>query len=234
MFTTCRQTHRGFTLIELLVVIAIIAILAAILFPVFATARSSAKKTACLSNLKQIGLALHMYANADPKGYIPYSDDPKWGWYIKSLNWEGYTSSYELLVRLEPYTRNQDIFYDPAFPGDKETRQNPTDKSQPPTIGYFYFNCKNWFPQGPQLKTDFVPKTFHPRPVIAMCVGMKFNGQLATGPHKLSNRANGANYLFLDGHVISAGVYQYASCYPDKANGGPYGRVEDLESIGKQ
>lgn len=52
---------RGFTLIELLVVIAIIAILAAILFPVFARARESARKTSCLSNMKQIGLAAMMY-----------------------------------------------------------------------------------------------------------------------------------------------------------------------------
>ncbi len=55
--------HRAFTLIELLVVIAIIAILASILFPVFAQARAAAKKTACLSNMKQIGLGFTMYAN---------------------------------------------------------------------------------------------------------------------------------------------------------------------------
>src|SRR4051812_37521503 len=53
----------AFTLVELLVVIAIIAILAAILFPVFAQAKEAAKKTQCLSNLKQVGLAIKLYQN---------------------------------------------------------------------------------------------------------------------------------------------------------------------------
>ena len=56
-----KQTYRGFTLIELLVVIAIIAILAAILFPVFSQARESARKTTCLSNTRQIGMATRLY-----------------------------------------------------------------------------------------------------------------------------------------------------------------------------
>jgi prepilin-type N-terminal cleavage/methylation domain-containing protein/prepilin-type processing-associated H-X9-DG protein len=67
------NSHRGFTLIELLVVIAIIAILAAILFPVFAQARAKARQSACLSNMKQLGTGLMMYAQ-DYDETMPLND----------------------------------------------------------------------------------------------------------------------------------------------------------------
>ena len=71
----------GFTLIELLVVIAIIAILAAILFPVFAQAREKARTTRCTSNLKQLGIAMIQYAN-DTRGQLPHiaarANPPDW------------------------------------------------------------------------------------------------------------------------------------------------------------
>ncbi len=76
-----RSQRRGFTLIELLVVIAIIAILAAILFPVFAQARESARAASCLSNLRQIGLSVHMYSS-------DYDEMFPDGGYGGQRNWE--------------------------------------------------------------------------------------------------------------------------------------------------
>src|SRR5579862_7266477 len=85
MLRTDRKA-RAFTLIELLVVIAIIAILAAILFPVFARAREAARKTACLSNMKQLGLASQMYKQDYDETYPDSRDTwfdgpPPLSWY---------------------------------------------------------------------------------------------------------------------------------------------------------
>ena len=87
------QRKRGFTLIELLVVIAIIAILAAILFPVFQKVRENARRTSCLSNEKQIGLAIIQYNNDNdenmPPGRYPYGNARGWACqvypYVKSV-----------------------------------------------------------------------------------------------------------------------------------------------------
>jgi len=74
--------QRGFTLIELLVVIAIIAILAAILFPVFAKAREKARQSSCLSNTKQIGLGMMQYAqDYDETYHFAYTTTPTVQWY---------------------------------------------------------------------------------------------------------------------------------------------------------
>ncbi len=94
--------RRGFTLIELLVVIAIIAILAAILFPVFARAREKARQTACLSNIKQLTLAGIMYAS-DWDGHMPHHYCPNPG---------GYSTVYGELIT---YVRNDDLFFCPSL-----------------------------------------------------------------------------------------------------------------------
>ncbi len=94
------KRHAGFTLIELLVVIAIIAILAAILFPVFARAREKARQTSCLSNLKQLALAEQMYQQ---------DYDEVTGTYITSAP-AGTTTDYTWIDLLLPYTNNTQIF----------------------------------------------------------------------------------------------------------------------------
>jgi prepilin-type processing-associated H-X9-DG protein len=98
-------------LIELLVVIAIIAILAAILFPVFAKAREKARQTACLSNMKQLGLAWAMYASDYDERSVPElicipGGAPERKNYIR---WSG---------RLDPYIKNDQIWQCPSDPVD--------------------------------------------------------------------------------------------------------------------
>ena len=106
------MSRKGFTLIELLVVIAIIAILAAILFPVFARAREKARQTSCLNNVKQMALAVHMYVQ-------DYDDTLLFaGMYMPESvprPWSGSSSTYcywpDLLY---PYVKNKQVFYCPS------------------------------------------------------------------------------------------------------------------------
>jgi prepilin-type N-terminal cleavage/methylation domain-containing protein len=107
--------NRAFTLIELLVVIAIIAILAAILFPVFAQAKQSAKRTTCLSNMKQTGLAILQYS-VDFDDVAPNAGGwEAWEWGAEQGNpntWPG-----GIVFRLRPYTKNMEIFRSPGDNG---------------------------------------------------------------------------------------------------------------------
>src|SRR5690349_2855891 len=91
----------GFTLIELLVVIAIIALLAALLFPVFAQARESARRTMCLSNSRQSGLAMAQYIQ-------DFDEMTPSVW--QDFNANTITDAWNLLL---PYVKNVDVFYCP-------------------------------------------------------------------------------------------------------------------------
>lgn len=134
---------NGFTLIELLVVIAIIAVLAAILFPVFARAREQARAASCLSNVKEIGVALQMYVQ-DNDGGLPicyyeltdqYASDiggvgnpGMWAgrWTISNANQQLYATQASYRAQINPYVKNNGIFKCPSDTG--------TDPQWPPKI----------------------------------------------------------------------------------------------------
>lgn len=98
--------NKGFTLIELLVVIAIIAILASILFPVFARAREKARESSCLSNQKQIGMAIIMYAG-DYDDLMPMAS-------YKPITDPAFPGSPGLKDVIMPYCKNTQIFRCPS------------------------------------------------------------------------------------------------------------------------
>ena len=159
------RSHRGFTLIELLVVIAIIAILAAILFPVFAQARERARQTACLSNLKQIGLGFAMYVQdydellpdrrdlkvSLPGGWRPWTSwptsDPRTGW---------------AAIVLQPYTHDYRIWTCPSIKGGPlgnavQVVQAISADANAPTSAYWAFRFDR--PDSPTPLDDFWGKS---------------------------------------------------------------------------
>lgn len=107
---------RGFTLIELLVVIAIIAILAAILFPVFAQAKAAAKQSACLSNQRQLGIALTQYISDwdDTLFFFGHAVDVSRREPLTPL---GATRENRWWNQIQPYTKNLQILVSPSDPG---------------------------------------------------------------------------------------------------------------------
>jgi len=135
------HSQRGFTLIELLVVIAIIAILAAILFPVFARAREQARKASCASNLKQMGLACHMYAQ-DYDEFLP----------CDSYACNSSTTHARLVGQILPYIKNTQVMYCPSAPrmGLADILSSPANATAG-NIGYYYYSY------------DQVPNTVAPK-----------------------------------------------------------------------
>jgi prepilin-type N-terminal cleavage/methylation domain-containing protein/prepilin-type processing-associated H-X9-DG protein len=120
-FPTRRRSTvaRGFTLIELLVVIAIIAILAAILFPVFAQAREAARKSSCSSNLRQIGMATQLYVQDNDSNYFQH-------WFMSPTYWFGRIDSSvnpPIVIKadglLQPYLKNYEVQKCPSFQPDQ-------------------------------------------------------------------------------------------------------------------
>jgi prepilin-type N-terminal cleavage/methylation domain-containing protein/prepilin-type processing-associated H-X9-DG protein len=120
--------RRAFTLIELLVVIAIIAILAAILFPVFAMAREKARTTTCLSNMRQVGLGLQMYCQ-DYDEVLPPANSPV-------PNFNSPTALPNFLGSLQPYLKNKGVLTCPSsIPVPLGNAQVATEESSSSYMG---------------------------------------------------------------------------------------------------
>jgi prepilin-type N-terminal cleavage/methylation domain-containing protein/prepilin-type processing-associated H-X9-DG protein len=134
MMTSFPNRRKGFTLIELLVVIAIIAILAAILFPVFARARENARRASCQSNLKQIGLGIMQYTQ-DYDEILP-------GEWTGNDNESNNTDRWKWMDSVFPYIKSEQIF---VCPSDTENRRYIYNKNLPSGLhvnyGSYYVNA---------------------------------------------------------------------------------------------
>jgi prepilin-type N-terminal cleavage/methylation domain-containing protein/prepilin-type processing-associated H-X9-DG protein len=139
--------RKAFTLIELLVVIAIISILAAILFPVFARARENARRTSCLSNLKQIGIGMMMYVQDYDGKYFARSYTTGVAlpgqsavgaatWY-----WAPYAVKPDSAWFLDSYIKSKEVFICPSFDGFSKT-------SSPPIRNGIGYNLVAGYPNG--------------------------------------------------------------------------------------
>lgn len=176
--------RRGFTLIELLVVIAIIAILAAILFPVFAKAREKARQSSCLSNTKQIALACMQYTQDYDENLLHYRHELP-----------GNTSIYWWHM-VEPYVKNAQVFRCPSAGGLAN--------------GYgWQYRYLGWPGMGGCATTAARSLGEITHPAETIMIGeilsgvVVYPGDMPTyyDPYNAAERHNGgANYGFADGH----------------------------------
>lgn len=185
--------RSGFTLIELLVVIAIVAILAAILFPVFSQAREKARATTCISNMRQQGLAMLQYV-------MDYN-----GVYMPVAVWKS---------RLDPYMRSRELFKCPSRP------HLPWFYGHGINLGCPLFHCNPAVLGIPEASEGAV---MQPAQKIAIVEWDRCNAGPPCGPPGLFHRGatcywavcrihlDGSNLLFADGHVKWLKPEQYHS-----------------------
>ncbi len=148
--------RKGFTLIELLVVIAIIAILAAILFPVFAQARESARQTSCTNNQKQVALAVLQYVNDYDETFPPSA-------YFSATH---LVAIYDIVA---PYIKNTDVFVCPSYrPGVDWIQRVQNAGSPRPALGTFRY--VGYIPNLGLFGENFCPVVAKRTPVNKMAV----------------------------------------------------------------
>ncbi len=207
---TGQQTPGAFTLIELLVVIAIIAILAAILFPVFARAREKARQASCQSNLKQIGLAFLMYVQDYDEMAMPVQVSGAGKTYYWWGSWDGSTLN-EQEGLLYPYMRNTQIRACPSFPETLRTALGLTG------YGYNYAYLSPYLPPDWDVHPVSIAKIQNPAETVLMADAARINtwsypqptleGNAYLDPPSYSypgfhaRHNETGNVLWMDGHV---------------------------------